>query len=85
MYFYSERRLRCRNREVYGAKFGLLFLVVSGRYVDVFARNGWVLNYSFGASSGSIGTVSLATQVVAGLMNVPRLENVDLMDMLFRK
>ncbi|KAJ7360974.1 hypothetical protein DFH08DRAFT_767677 [Mycena albidolilacea] len=50
--------------------------VVSGRYVNAFARNDWVLNYLFRATSGGVGTV-------AGLRpieNVPGLENVDVTD-----
>ncbi|KAJ7665636.1 hypothetical protein B0H17DRAFT_1210870 [Mycena rosella] len=50
--------------------------VVSGRYVNAFARNDWVLNYLFCATSGGVGTV-------AGLHpieNVPGLENVDVTD-----
>lgn len=50
--------------------------VVSGRFVNGFARNDWVLNYLFRATSGGVGTV-------AGLHpieNVPGLENVDVTD-----
>lgn len=50
--------------------------VISGRYVNAYAKNDWVLNYLFRASSGSVGTV-------AGLRpieNVPGLENVDVTD-----
>ena len=50
--------------------------VVSGRLVNCYARNDWVLNYLFRATSGGVGTV-------AGLrpMNgVPGLENVDVTD-----
>jgi len=50
--------------------------VVSGRYVNAFAKNDWVLNYLFRATSGGVGTV-------AGLRpvdNVPGLENVDVTD-----
>ncbi|KAJ7747206.1 hypothetical protein B0H14DRAFT_3097048 [Mycena olivaceomarginata] len=50
--------------------------VVSGRFVNAFARNDWVLNYLFRATSGGVGTV-------AGLRpieNVPGLENVDVTD-----
>ncbi len=32
--------------------------VVSGRYVNAFARNDWVLNYLFRATSGGVGTVA---------------------------
>ncbi|KAG0697731.1 hypothetical protein DFH29DRAFT_944782 [Suillus ampliporus] len=50
--------------------------VVSGRFVNAFARNDWVLNYLFRATSGGLNTV-------AGLRpieNVPGLENVDVTD-----
>ena len=50
--------------------------VVSGRYVNAFAKNDWVLNYLFRATSGGINAV-------AGLRpieNVPGLENVDVTD-----
>ncbi|KAF5332687.1 hypothetical protein D9611_005325 [Ephemerocybe angulata] len=46
--------------------------VVSGRYVNAYARNDWVLNYLFRATSGGIGTVAGLRPVegVAGLDNV---------------
>lgn len=50
--------------------------VVSGRFVNAYARNDWVLNYLFRATSGGVGTV-------AGLRpieDVPGLENVDVTD-----
>jgi pimeloyl-ACP methyl ester carboxylesterase len=50
--------------------------VISGRFVNAFARNDWVLNYLFRATSGGLSTV-------AGLRpidNVPGLENVDVTD-----
>jgi pimeloyl-ACP methyl ester carboxylesterase len=50
--------------------------VVSGRYVNAYAKNDWVLNYLFRATSGGINTV-------AGLRpidDVPGLENVDVTD-----
>ncbi|KAF9562246.1 DUF726-domain-containing protein [Agrocybe pediades] len=50
--------------------------VVSGRYVNAFARNDWVLNYLFRASSGTVGTVA-GLRPVEG---VPGLENVDVTD-----
>lgn len=50
--------------------------VVSGRYVNAFARNDWVLNYLFRATSGGVGTVAGLRPV----MNVPGLENVDVTD-----
>ncbi|KAI9453558.1 hypothetical protein BJY52DRAFT_1288644 [Lactarius psammicola] len=50
--------------------------VVSGRFVNTFARNDWVLNYLFRATSGGIGTVAGLRPVE----NVPGLENVDVTD-----
>ncbi|KAJ7447231.1 hypothetical protein FB451DRAFT_782255 [Mycena latifolia] len=50
--------------------------VVSGRYVNAFARNDWVLNYLFRATSGGVGTVAGLRPVE----NVPGLENVDVTD-----
>jgi pimeloyl-ACP methyl ester carboxylesterase len=50
--------------------------VVSGRYVNAFARSDWVLNYLFRATSGGIDTVSGSRPV----LNVPGLENVDVTD-----
>ncbi|KAJ3511532.1 hypothetical protein NLJ89_g4039 [Agrocybe chaxingu] len=50
--------------------------VVSGRYVNAFARNDWVLNYLFRATSGGVGTVA-GLRPVEG---VPGLENVDVTD-----
>ncbi|KAJ6541666.1 hypothetical protein B0H19DRAFT_1212823 [Mycena capillaripes] len=50
--------------------------VVSGRYVNAFARNDWVLNYLFRATSGGVGTVAGLRPVE----NVPGLENVDITD-----
>ncbi|KAK7051489.1 hypothetical protein VNI00_004463 [Paramarasmius palmivorus] len=50
--------------------------VVSGRYVNAFARNDWVLNYLFRATSGGVGTVAGLRPV----MGVPGLENVDVTD-----
>ncbi|KAJ3964661.1 hypothetical protein EV361DRAFT_811834, partial [Lentinula raphanica] len=54
--------------------------VVGGRYVNAYARNDWVLNYLFRASSaGSLGNVN----TVAGLRpieGVQGLENVDVTD-----
>ncbi|KAH7926855.1 DUF726-domain-containing protein [Leucogyrophana mollusca] len=50
--------------------------VVSGRFVNAYARNDWVLNYLFRATSGGLNTV-------AGLRpieNVPGLENADVTD-----
>ncbi|KAF8816142.1 DUF726-domain-containing protein [Phlegmacium glaucopus] len=50
--------------------------VVSGRYVNAFAKNDWVLNYLFRATSGGVGTVAGLRPV----QNVPGLENVDVTD-----
>ena len=50
--------------------------VVSGRFLNGFARNDWVLNYLFRATSGGLSTV-------AGLRpieNVLGLENIDVTD-----
>ena len=50
--------------------------VVSGRFVNAFAKNDWVLNYLFRATSGGVGTVAGLRPV----QNVPGLENVDVTD-----
>ncbi|RXW23089.1 hypothetical protein EST38_g2763 [Candolleomyces aberdarensis] len=50
--------------------------VVSGRYVNAYAKNDWVLNYLFRATSGGIGTVA-GLRPVEG---VPGLDNVDVTD-----
>lgn len=50
--------------------------VVSGRFVNGYARNDWVLNYLFRATSGGLNTVAGLRPVV----NVPGLENVDVTD-----
>lgn len=50
--------------------------VISGRFVNGFARNDWVLNYLFRATSGGVGTVAGLRPVE----NVPGLENVDVTD-----
>ncbi|KAH7868552.1 uncharacterized protein C8R40DRAFT_823611 [Lentinula edodes] len=53
--------------------------VVGGRYVNAYARNDWVLNYLFRASSAASGNVN----TVAGLRpieGVQGLENVDVTD-----
>lgn len=50
--------------------------VVSGRFVNGFARNDWVLNYLFRATNAGL-------QNIAGLrpvLNIPGLENVDVTD-----
>lgn len=49
---------------------------VSGRFVNAYARNDWVLNYLFRATSGGL-------QNIAGLRpvtDIPGLENVDVTD-----
>ncbi|KAF5383363.1 hypothetical protein D9757_008401 [Collybiopsis confluens] len=53
--------------------------VVGGRFVNVYARNDWVLNYLFRASSAATGNVN----AVAGLrpiQGVEGIENVDVTD-----
>lgn len=50
--------------------------VVSGRFVNAYARNDWLLNYLFRATSGGVGTVAGLRPVE----NVPGLENVDVTD-----
>ncbi|KAF5385181.1 hypothetical protein D9615_000938 [Tricholomella constricta] len=50
--------------------------VVSGRFVNAFSRNDWVLNYLFRATSGGVGTVAGLRPV----LDVPGLENVDVTD-----
>jgi hypothetical protein len=52
--------------------------IVSGRFVNAYAMNDWVLGYLFRATSGGLNTV-------AGLRpieHVPDLENVDITDLL---
>lgn len=50
--------------------------VVSGRFVNVFSRGDWVLNYLFRATSGGVNTVA-GLRPVEG---VPGLENIDVTD-----
>ncbi len=50
--------------------------VVSGRFVNAYARNDWVLNYLFRATSGGLNTVA----GLRAVENVPGLENVDVTD-----
>lgn len=50
--------------------------VVSGRFVNGYARNDWVLNYLFRATSGGLHTVA-GLRPVEG---VPGLDNVDVTD-----
>lgn len=50
--------------------------VVSGRFINGFARNDWVLNYLFRATSGGVGTVA----GLRPILNVPGLENIDVTD-----
>jgi hypothetical protein len=49
---------------------------VSGRFVNGFARNDWILNYLFRASSGGLNTVA----GLRPIQDVPGLENVDVTD-----
>ncbi|KAF8753796.1 hypothetical protein RHS01_06773, partial [Rhizoctonia solani] len=49
---------------------------VAGRLVNCFARNDWLLNYLFRATTAGIGTVAGLRPVE----NVPGLENVDVTD-----
>jgi pimeloyl-ACP methyl ester carboxylesterase len=50
--------------------------VVSGRFVNGYARNDWVLNYLFRATSGGLNTVAGLRPVE----NVHGLENIDVTD-----
>ncbi|KAH9950963.1 DUF726-domain-containing protein [Amylocystis lapponica] len=50
--------------------------VISGRFVNGYAKNDWVLNYLFRATSGGLNTVAGLRPVE----NVPGLENVDVTD-----
>lgn len=50
--------------------------VVAGRFVNGFARNDWILNYLFRATSGGLNTVAGLRPVE----KVPGLENVDVTD-----
>ncbi|KAG6845580.1 hypothetical protein H0H87_007259 [Tephrocybe sp. NHM501043] len=50
--------------------------VVSGRFVNAYSRNDWVLNYLFRATSGGVGTVAGLRPIA----DVPGLENVDVTD-----
>jgi pimeloyl-ACP methyl ester carboxylesterase len=50
--------------------------VVSGRFVNAYARNDWLLNYLFRATSGGINTIA-GIRPVEG---VAGLENVDVTD-----
>jgi pimeloyl-ACP methyl ester carboxylesterase len=50
--------------------------VVSGRFVNAYCRNDWVLNYLFRATSGGLNTVA-GLRPISG---VPGLENVDVTD-----
>ncbi|KAG7100211.1 hypothetical protein E1B28_001986 [Marasmius oreades] len=51
--------------------------VVSGRYVNAYARNDWVLNYLFRATSGGVGRVVAGLRPIEGVIG---LENVDVTD-----
>ena len=50
--------------------------VVSGRLVNCYARNDWVLNYLFRATSGGVGTVA----GLRPIKDVPGMENIDVTD-----
>ncbi|TFK69887.1 DUF726-domain-containing protein [Pluteus cervinus] len=50
--------------------------VVSGRFVNAYARSDWVLNYLFRATSGGVGTVA-GLRPITG---IPGVENVDVTD-----
>ncbi|TDL26409.1 DUF726-domain-containing protein [Rickenella mellea] len=50
--------------------------VVSGRFVNGYARNDWVLNYLFRATSGGLSSIAGLRPV----QDVPGLENVDVTD-----
>ena len=54
----------------------LLRSVVSGRFVNAYARNDWLLNYLFRAASGGLNTIA-GLRPVEG---VSGLENVDVTD-----
>ncbi|KAF9786700.1 hypothetical protein BJ322DRAFT_1051458 [Thelephora terrestris] len=50
--------------------------VVAGRFVNAYARNDWLLNYLFRATSGGLNTIA----GLRPLEGVPGLENVDVTD-----
>lgn len=50
--------------------------VVSGRFINGYAKNDWVLNYLFRATSGGLSTVA----GLRPILDVPGLENVDVTD-----
>ena len=50
--------------------------VISGRFLNGFARGDWVLNYLFRATSGGLSTVA----GLRPIQNVPGLENIDVTD-----
>ncbi|KAF8844246.1 DUF726-domain-containing protein [Paxillus ammoniavirescens] len=50
--------------------------VVSGRFMNVYARNDWVLNYLFRATSGGLSSVA-GLRPIEG---IPGVENVDVTD-----
>ncbi|KAF8435758.1 hypothetical protein L210DRAFT_3484171 [Boletus edulis BED1] len=50
--------------------------VVSGRFVNVYAKNDWVLNYLFRATSGGLSSVA-GLRPIEG---IPGVENVDVTD-----
>ena len=49
---------------------------VSGRFVNAYAKNDWVLNYLFRATSGGLSSVA----GLSPIEDVPGLENVDVTD-----
>ncbi|KDQ15761.1 hypothetical protein BOTBODRAFT_31653 [Botryobasidium botryosum FD-172 SS1] len=52
--------------------------VIAGRFVNGFARNDWILNYLFRATSGGLNTVAGLRPVE----KVPGLENVDVTEII---
>lgn len=50
--------------------------VVAGRFVNAYAKNDWLLNYLFRATSGGLNTIA----GLRPLEGVPGLENVDVTD-----
>lgn len=50
--------------------------VVAGRFINAYARNDWLLNYLFRATSGGLNTIAGLRPVE----DVPGLENVDVTD-----
>jgi Protein of unknown function (DUF726) len=50
--------------------------VISGRFLNGYAKNDWVLNYLFRATSGGLSTVA----GLRPIQNIPGLENIDVTD-----